>query len=328
MTDSAVSILDVAAAAGVSKSTASRALLGGNDVSKTTRAHVQKIADEIGYVKDFHAHALKSGVSHTVAIYVRSVQLGYYGELIAAVQSRLETAGYRLAVTSASPTDDRPLDTLLSLRPAAAIVASGRVPLTRFESYRKIPIMLAGSAASAGPLSSVSDDGVGCEALAAEVAARGHRRVAVVDVPVSRSRTLGPRSQRMRDALHALDVTVTTIATTETGDIPVDDDLRRAADEVTAIMCPNDPILIHVWNRLTEWGLHVPGNMSLTGYDGAGLLAAPAIGLTTWEQPLAQVGEHAATELLRRLRNPDSIPQHIALTGRLITGRTLGVPGA
>lgn len=327
MSDLTASILDVASAAGVSKSTASRALAGAPDVSKATRARVQQVADELGFVKDFHAQALKSGRSRTVAIYVRSVQLGYYGSLIASVQTRLEERGYRLAVTSSSPRDTRPLDMLLSLRPAAAIVASGRVNLEAFEAYRRVPIVLAaGAAATEGNLSSVYDDGFGCEELAAEVVRRGHSRVAVVDVPTARSRTLGPRSRSMRDALERRGVTVTMIATAEPDDAPVEADLRRAASEVTAIMCPNDPTLIEVWNRLTEWGLSVPRDLSLTGYDGASPFAGPAIGLTTWEQPIAEIGRHVVAELLRRLEDKDAEPSHIPLRGQLITGRTLAEP--
>lgn len=327
MPELTASILDVAAAAGVSKSTASRALGGAGDVSEATRARVRQVADDLGYVKDFHAHALKAGRSRTVAIYVRSVQLGYYGSLITAVQEHLEENGYRLAVTSSSPGDERPLEMLLSLRPAAAVVASGRVELGGFETYRRMPIVLAaGAAPSDGSLSSVFDDGSGCDALVAQVAGRGHRRVAVVDIPSTRSRTLAPRAQRMREELTRAGIEVTSIATSEPDDVPVDDELRRAVGEVTAIMCPNDPTLIHVWNRLTEWGLRVPEDLSLTGYDGASPLAGPAIGLTTWEQPIAEMGREVVIELLRRLDDADATPAHVPLRGRLIPGRTLGEP--
>lgn len=321
-----ISILDVAAAAGVSKSTASRALLGVGDVAEKTRQRVERVAREIGYVKDFNAHALKSGRSRTIAIYVRSVQLSYYGELIAAIQAHLEEAEYRVAIVSATPSDTRPLETLLALRPAAAVIASGRVPLASLRGHRKIPIVLAGSSVTESSLSSVGDDGAGCDVLASRLVDVGHRRVAVPAIPLGRSRTLAPRSDRMRQALLERGVEVVEIATSAPDDAPDEAQLRAALGDVTAIMCPNDPVLVHVWNLLQAWGLNVPGDVSLTGYDGAGQLASPAIGLTTWAQPLADIGRHVADELVRRLKDPDAKPAHISLPGRLIPGRTLGAP--
>lgn len=320
-----VSILDVAAAAGVSKSTASRALLGDAEVSVSTRRRVQDAADRIGYVKDIHAHSLKAGVNKTVAIYVRSVQLSFYGELIAAIQRTVETTGYRVAVVSASK-DDRPLQTLLSLRPAAAVVASGRVDLDSFENHHRVPIVLAGTSNASRVLSSVSDDGSGCEALAQQVAAAGHARVGVLEVPLSRSRTLGIRSHRICAALEALGVEVHVIPTDDVNDGPDPVALRASVSSITALMCPNDPSLVLSWELLSSWGLRVPEDMSLTGYDGVGHLASPAIGLTTWAQPIAEIGAAVAHELRRRLEDPSAAPAHLALTGQLIPGRTLSPP--
>ncbi|MEV0705195.1 LacI family DNA-binding transcriptional regulator [Saccharopolyspora sp. NPDC050389] len=322
-----VSILDVAAHAGVSKSAASRALLGQGDVAEQVRARVEAAAAELGYVKDYRAHALKSTSTRTVGIFVRTVRLSFYGELIATIQHTIESNGFQLAVFAASsdtPTETHTIEQMMGLRPEGIIIASGRVPTHTITGAAKIvPVVLAGRTNRLPGIDTVADDGTGTAALAECVAHHGHRDVAVLSVARSRSATLSARSQRIRKELTALGVNVLPVPLAADRDAADPEHLRRALKTATAVMCPNDPTLITTWEQLDAFGHRVPDDISLTGYDGIGQLASPVLGLTTWRQPIADIGHAVAEQILDRIKNPDTSPRHIRLTGCLQRGRTL-----
>lgn len=318
-----VSLLDVAAAAGVSKSTASRALLGQSSVSASARDHVLATAARLGYFKDSRAHALKSGRSRTVAIFVRAVNLSFYGALIDVIQDALEEQGFQLAITTTGSGATRPVDTVMGLRPEGVIVASGRVSLSEFESQSYVPVVVVGPRSDSSALSSISDDGAGVDALAALVVECGHKNVGVLTVDAARSATLGARTLEMVAAIRSRGLEPVVVPVTGPEDRPNSELLRSATKSVTAILCPNDPIMIHVWEELYRWGIRVPDDISLTGYDGLGTLASPVLGLTTWTQPIVEMGRAAALEVVKRIADRDAPAIHLDFRGELVRGRTL-----
>ncbi|WP_165497131.1 LacI family DNA-binding transcriptional regulator [Rhodococcus sp. ABRD24] len=320
-----ITIADVAAAAGVSKSAASRALLAQPGVSDDAKQHIEAVAARLGYVKDIRAQALKAKNTNIVGVFVRSVRLSFYGEMIAHLQEHLEEAGFALAVgtASAGTTTADALAGLLGLRPEALVIASGRIPEPQIVPVaRRLPTVLMGRSSAAPSIGSVCDDGRGAEVLAGLITHAGHRVVGVLHVAAEHSTTLYQRSTRMQRALAAAGVDTVTIPRAADGDHPDPGALARCLDHVSVIMCPNDPTLLSTWEQLTALGIRVPEDIALTGYDGIGQLASPVLGLTTWRQPIEEITAATARQVLRRLTG-ESAPQHTELTGSLIRGRTL-----
>lgn len=90
------------------------------------------------------------------------------------------------------------------------------------------------------------------------------------------------------------------------------------------MVCPNDPVLMDVWETLHAWGLNIPEDVSLTGYDGVGQLASPVLGITTWRQPLSEMAAAAVGHLAAL---PDTPVTHRHFRGEYIRGRTPDVSG-
>lgn len=65
---SKTTLKSIAKASGFSVTTVSRALAGYNDVNEKTRAHIMKIADELGYRPNLVARQLRSQRTHTIGI--------------------------------------------------------------------------------------------------------------------------------------------------------------------------------------------------------------------------------------------------------------------
>ncbi|WP_419847784.1 LacI family DNA-binding transcriptional regulator [Candidatus Poriferisocius sp.] len=131
-----VSIIDVATAAGTSKSTDSPALLDQPGVSAEVRRRVREAATELGYVKDFGATALRTDGFRTIGLYVRAIGTEFYGLLAAAISEEADAAGYSVASATSTGATNRsagPIDYLRSLRSEAIIVASGRIDNERLD---------------------------------------------------------------------------------------------------------------------------------------------------------------------------------------------------
>lgn len=77
----AVSIEDIAQAAGVSHATVSRALRGSSRISPQVRERVQLLAQELGYTPNAVAQSLKGQRTHTVGLVVTSISDPFYGRL-------------------------------------------------------------------------------------------------------------------------------------------------------------------------------------------------------------------------------------------------------
>lgn len=97
------------------------------------------------------------------------------------------------------------------------------------------------------------------------------------------------------------------------------------ADGVTAWVCSADHQAYQMITDLREAGISVPGDLSVTGYDGI----TPPAGLpqlTSIEVPYHDMGISAVMRLLSRIENPAAPRRHILVAGRLIEGDTTAKP--
>lgn len=322
-----VSIIDIAREAGVSRSAVSRALNDQAGVNARIREHVKDVASRMGYVKDFRAQALKTRQTHTVGILVRAVQLSFYGEFVAAVQRSLEHQGYRLAVVThgVRQSESEALEFLMGQRPEAAIVASGRISEELVEgAARRVPVVLVGPSSKSTSFGSIEYGTQGAADLAKLVAERGHREAVVLSAPAQGSRTLAARTKRMVSALDALGVRVVQVPFGP-DDQPDAGLLRDALRTASVVMAPGDPIAMSAWEQISAWGMEVPGDVSLTGFDGVGQLATPVLGLTTVRLPVVDAAERAVAQVVARLRDRSVAPSHTVLEGEVVRGRTLAL---
>lgn len=104
----------------------------------------------------------------------------------------------------------------------------------------------------------------------------------------------------------------------------------RANPHITAILTPNDGGAQHVWYTLTRAGIHVPGEISIIGFDDTDPIL-DEYGhniLTTVRQPLRQVGQQAAHSMIAHITNQAPFPEIIRLPVELIVRQTTAPPKA
>src|SRR5215218_3279807 len=108
-------LADVAASAGVSASTASRALNGRGELAATTRAAVIEAAARLGFQPSPLARSLRTRRTYTVGFVVPDVASPFYAASLKGAQRVLEAAGYRVMLMDSDQSVDGELDALRTL---------------------------------------------------------------------------------------------------------------------------------------------------------------------------------------------------------------------
>ena len=124
-------IADVAARAGVSKATASRALSGGGYVSAQTRDRVRAAARELSYVAHSSATSLATGRSLSVGVIMPALDRWFFAELLAGIQQGLLSSGQDLVlygIREGSKERARLFEHVLPRRRLDGIIAIGIQP--------------------------------------------------------------------------------------------------------------------------------------------------------------------------------------------------------
>lgn len=321
-----VRITDVAALAGVSIGTASKALNDTGQLRDETRARVREAADRLGFVGDARARALSSGRTWTVGMITTDSFGRFTMPVLLGAEDALSAGEMMVLVCDTRDDHVREAHYLRSLvaRGVDGIIVTGRSADARppIDVPVPVPVVYALTpSTSASDVSVTLDDAGGAASAASHLLALGHRRVAVVTGPTEArsavSRAAGARSvlgERMvgepmhgewserwgRRAVDLLDrgpgVGVGSGAGSGGGSGPR---VGAGAGAVDAVLCGNDQIARGVCDRLRETGRSVPGDVAVTGYDDWDVVAlASRPPLTTVDMRLDELGRIAGRALL------------------------------
>ena len=324
---------DVAALAGVSPGTVSKALNNTGSLKEATRARVRAAADKLGFVPDPDARWLAARRSYTVGLlsadaagrFSIPVMLGAENALAAGEMSAL------LATTRYDPVREAYHLKTFQARRVDGIIVTGRTTDPRSPVDVDIPVVYA-FAPSIDPddASVVPDDSDGTTKIIDHLLATGRHRIAHVggrrQKHTSEVRAEAAvaaldrhRLELMSDPLfgdwseswgrRAVDQLLLRHARTPGGDRLGAPDLLRAERHqaaltdldlgLDAIMCGSDQIARGVTDRLRELSIDVPGQLAVTGFDNWEVMALSSRPpLTTIDLGLEDLGRRAAEQLL------------------------------
>ena len=180
-------LADVAERAGVSTSTASRALNGHGGLAPATRAAVQDAAAKLNFQPSALARSLRTQQTFTVGFVVPDVSSPFYAAALKGAQGRLEQAGYRVMLMDASLDVDRELaalETLLSHQVDGLLVASTGMPRALFDgavgAAATPTIFFDGVVEGTGEGAVTLDNEGGITLLVDHLVEHGHERIAVL----------------------------------------------------------------------------------------------------------------------------------------------------
>jgi LacI family transcriptional regulator len=323
-----VTISDVAAAAGVSRATATRALKGEGRFAPETQERILSEAERLGYVRNTMAAELAAGRTDTVGLMLRDASNPAYGLLFSRLQDEAHRRGLDL-VTVTIGADEQgakqvgALHRLLGMRVAGLIVATGGISAAQLEPFAdQVPILRAGREEPSGRIHTAHyDDPAHGRMLATHVVSLGHRNVVVLAGSPEASYPEHLRALAMRDTLVAAGVAVTMISAGAAPSDGVDEALKAVRAGATAVMCASDYRQLAVMRALRAAGLSVPGDVSVTGCDGI-LPGADLLGLTTVRIPVEAVAAAAVETMQSLIAGSADGPVRRAFSGSLVEGTT------
>ncbi len=319
---------DVAELAGVSQSAVSRVFQDGASASKMMRDRVMAAADKLGYRPNAIARGLITQRSNMVAVIITQQTNLYYPEVLFQLTGQFSDRGIRvLLFTLEHEADiDSMLEKILQYRVDGIVTAALLSPkqLKTIENAN-IPVIFFNRTLSEVLVNSVRcDQEEGERWLVGELHEAGHRSYAIItgpeDSPISKERTTGAL-QKLKE-LGISDVPVAhgnfSSASGRQAFAEIMNKAERAPD---AVIVANDAMAIGVVDGAREdFGLRVPDDISIVGFDGVGPARFAAYDITTVRRPIGRMTEAAVSMLLDRIENPELSPEKRVFSGERIRG--------
>ncbi|WP_343613478.1 substrate-binding domain-containing protein [Novosphingobium sp.] len=309
-----VTSFDVAAEAGVSQSTVSRALAGDPVVSEATRARVAAAAAKLKYHVDENAARLRTGKTGTLAVVVvvRPVQdmkdfNPFHFSLLGSVCAAASARGHDTLVSfQGAPDELRGLYQEQRKADGMIVIGTSENPAA-WDYFHEIAKGGADIVCWGSPIEDLdwirSDNRGGARLATSHLIESGYRNIVCIASETSAQRQFKERWQGYAERM-AEEGLPPRLITFEEG-YSRDEQGRRAAlalleagEPFDAIFCCCDEMALGVLPTLREHGIAVPDQVGVVGFDGirAGALASPA--LTTIEPDFHAAGAALVDRLL------------------------------
>jgi DNA-binding LacI/PurR family transcriptional regulator len=320
-----VSIKDIAQAAGVSPSTVSRALNDHPRISQKTKAHIRRLALELGYTPSLPARSLVTRHTATIGMVITTTSDLFLTHLVQAVEGTAEKGGYSVFLSSSYRDPERELEVVRSFheRRASGIIITGsqidEVYLQRGTQF-PLPIVLVNCRTY--PYSVFTDNLGGARQAVLHLIELGHRRIAYVSGRYSHRSDLD-RLTGYQQVLEENDVPQDERLIL-TGEGTLDSGIKAAqcmlamSQPPSAFFCFNDLTAIGLICGLRQAGAEVPRDFSVVGFDDLELASYYCPPLTTVHQPTRRLGHGAINMLLRLIEGeskvePEEMPAHLVV---------------
>jgi LacI family transcriptional regulator len=306
----AVTIVDIAHAAGVAPSTVSRVLHGDERITAATAERVRRAAADLGYRANLNAQELVQGRSMTIGVLIHHFVSSYFAEILNGIDVTLEGSGYHLLVSSSNAQVDREaaaLDLLVRRRVDGLVLVHAGLPdADLLRAVGDVPCFCIGRVSPTDPDASlVVDNRAAAREVVEHLVGLGHRRIAHVTGD-PRHADARARLAGYQDALRGAGLQPDARLVAEgtfVGDAGYRgvEALLQAGAEFTALFVANDSMAPSALLALGRHGIDVPRQVSVVGFDDDQQSAWLTPPLTTMRQRLFELGAEAATGLLRVL---------------------------
>lgn len=329
-----VSMKDIAQHCGVSVATVSKALNGQPDIGEDTRARICAVAEELGYMTNSVARALKTNRTYNLGVlFVDERRSGlaheYFSSMLESFKVEAENHGYDITFINHNVGGKTTsyLQHCLYRGVDGVIIACVDFtnPQVRELVDSGIPLVTVDHIFN-NRLAVVSDNVIGLEELVRYVHSRGHRKIAFLHgerTTVTQNRLTG--FYRACEALN-LEIPEEYIRECVYHDpdrcAAATRELLNLPERPTCIIFPDDFSYIGGMNVLNEMGLRIPEDISVVGYDGIHL--AKVLNLTTYSQNAEKIGATAAERLISLIEHPKTtLIDRIMVPGELLEGTTV-----
>ena len=330
----AVSVKDVAEAAGVSLGTVSHVLNHPERVSERNRRRVEQAILQLGYVRNDVARQLRSGSSKTIALILLETWNPFFNDLARGVEDVATESGWAvLAANSArEPARESSYLNLFSERRVEGMIViptAGVTEQLRGLRAKGIASVIADHYEESPDQVFVSfDDVLGGQLATAHLIELGHRRIGFVGT----SDSVEQVKQRFRGAAAAAAGSGVYLSRFTCGQLTLADGQNVAsrvlampeAERPTALFAANDLLALGILQVLLNAGVRVPDDIALVGYDDIEFARYAAVPLSSVVQPAYQMGRKAADLLFMQLTRQLLETTHVVFEPHLVVRESSG----
>jgi LacI family transcriptional regulator len=326
-----VRLKDIAAQAGVSTMTVSKALRDAPDISAATKARLRAMAEQMGYMPDSTAQGLRSRNTKLFGLVVSAATNPVFARVMMAIEEQTHEMGYDLLFAQSLNVPEREQQVirhLLSRRVEGLFIT----PVYRLEPTAPIyeelarhstPVVLLGHRARfCEKFVNVETDDISASyTLTKHLLELGHQRVAFLAGP-SATPSAQERIEGYRRALREAQIEIDDRLIFNAGSTIEEGEkaalqLLNEAPGATAVQAVNDLVAIGAANILFKQGLNIPQDLSLVGFGNVLLAEHFRVPLTTVRQPKLRLGSAAMESMLRLLKGerppPKRLPAEIVI---------------
>ena len=331
-----VSLKDISIKCGVSIATVSKALNDQKDISEATKIFVRNTAKEMGYFPNSSAIALKTNRSYNIGVlFADEAQSGltqeYFAHVLDSFKDEVEKYGYDITFINKHI---KPIS--MTYYEHSKYRCVDGVLIACIDFYDKDVYELINSEIPVVTIDHIfdnrtaiiSDNIKGINDLINYIYSMGHRKIAYIHG--AKSSVTHNRVASFYKAMEQLNL-----------DIPKDyviegiyhnpEDtaektrmLLNLKDRPTCILFPDDFAAIGGINVIKEYGLRIPEDISVAGYDGILLSQILDPKLTTLRQDTKSMGRYAAEKLIEAINNPkEAIIKRVVVPGNVMNGNSI-----
>lgn len=321
-------LMDVAHAAGVSRALVSIVMRGAPGAAESTRQKVLDAARELGYRPDTRARLLRSSRTKLIGLSFSSSQ-PFHAEIVDAAYAQANSRGYEIALSAVANgrTETRAIESLLDLGAEALIMISPTLGGDEMDRYSdQVPVVSLLRNNVGRLVDSVSsDDHAGIRLGVDHLVGLGHSKIVHVGggtAVSAQERREAFRSEMQRQGLEA---------TVIQGGPGEEDGLRAARflrDNLpTAVVAFNDRSALGLIEGFRAYGLRVPADVSVLGYDDSQMARLSYVQLSSVSQDAPLLAAAAVDRAVDRIEGTAS-PAHVVRTPHLVIRKTTAPPAA
>jgi LacI family transcriptional regulator len=301
-------IREIARRAKVSTATVSRAINRVPSVDPQLAKRVWKVVEELGYYPNSQARALVSGKSRIFGLIVSEITNPFFPEIVQSFEDIAVRNNYEILLSS---TVHDPKRMNLAVRrmierrvDGVAILTFGmEESLVEDLRFRKVPVVFVDVGPDVPGVSVIRINYQhGIRQAVQHLAALRHTQIAFVTGPLHLKSALA-RKAAFESSMKEIGLDIPAELIVE-GDHTMEGGMRALVELMerknrpTAVLCSNDMTAIGVLREAYEYGINIPGDLSLVGFDDIRLAQFTTPPLTTVQMSQTQLAEIAFKALM------------------------------
>lgn len=330
-------IIDIARAAGVSKSTVSLVLTGAGKIRPETEQAVRSAMRDLGYVYNRGAANLRNPQTRIVGMVINDLSNPFFAELAIGIERVLRISGYIPFMANTAESLVRQAEVVRSMgeHGASGIILCPTLDTDAGEvgalATLCIPLVLAIRRVPGAKVSLVaSDNRGGAEHAARRLLGLGHERIAFIGgispMGVRQDRLAGFTDALAGNGLAVDPSLVLEAAPTKNGGFHAMTSLLARSNRPTGVLCFNDVVAIGAMLSLARHGLLAGRDMAVIGFDDTVEAQQMSPALTTVSVNAGDLGERAGQMLLRQIEGTAGGPETYVGEARLVVRESCGKP--